>query len=241
GETVGQFVQDVNSSGAGVTASVNSSGQLQLATNSVGSNASVTVSAASGSDVTSVLGLAAGSGSGTDATATVNGVAQTGQGNQFSVTGAGGATGLQFTAAATGTTQVTVTSNGPAVFQVGANAGQTVLSSINATTPQQVGVANLSEMNGGAESAISQADVAIQNLSSTRSQIGATENQLTNAATNAGTAQGNALSARSLIADTNIAEASSNLANSLLLQQFSLFALSQQANTFALQNSLLVR
>src|SRR5205823_1620500 len=97
----------------------------QLTTNTAGSNQTVSVSAASGTDVTNVLNLAAGSGSGTDATATVNGVAQTAQGNNFVVIGAGTSTGLQFTAGATGTTQVTVTPSGPLTFQVGANPGQT--------------------------------------------------------------------------------------------------------------------
>ena len=48
-----------------------------------------------------------------------------------------------------------------------------------------------------------------------------------------------ALASRSRVADTNMAEASTNLRNALLLQSFSLFAMQQQANVFALQSSLL--
>jgi len=240
-ETVGQFVQDVNSSNAGVTASVNNAGQLQLTSNGTGSNQTVTVSNASGSDITSTLGLAAGSGSGTDATATVNGTAQTGQGNAFNVVGAGTATGLQFTSAATGTTTVNVTSSGPQTFQIGANAGQTLQDSLSASNTQQLGVANLDVTTAtGAEQAVSLIDQAIQQTSAQLGNIGASENQLTNAASNAGSAQLNASSARSLLADTNVAQASTDLVNSLVVQQFSLFAQQQQANTFALQGALLV-
>ena len=241
GETVGQFLQDVNSSGTGVTASVNNNGQLQLSTNAVGSNETVSVSAASGSDISNVLGLAAGSGSGTDATATVNGVAQTGNGNNFTTVGAGTATGLQFTAADTGATTVNVTSSGPQVFQIGANSGQTENSSLNASNTEQLGVANLDVTSqAGAEQAISQIDQAIQRTSSQLGNIGATINQLTNSSNNAGSAQQNAMSSRSLLADTNVAQASTDLVNSLVMQQFSLFAQQQQANTFALQSALLV-
>jgi flagellin len=236
GETVGQFVQQVNDAGTGVTASVNSAGHLQLATNQGGSNQTVTISNASGSDVTNTLGLAAGSGSGTDATATVNGVAQTGQGNSFNVVGAGTATGLQFTSAATGTTQVTTTSNGPQSFQIGADAEQTLQSSIDASNTQQLGVSSLDVTTAsGAEQAVSLIDQAIQQTSAQLGNIGATEKRLTDSANNAGAAQMNASAARSLLADTNVAQASTDLVNSLVMQQFSLFAQQQQANTFALQ------
>jgi flagellin len=242
GETVGQFVQQVNNANIGVTASVNNAGQLQLTTNGAGSNQTVTVSAASGSDVASVLNLSAGSGTGTDATATVNGVAQTGQGNDFTVVGAGTATGLQFTAADTGQTQVTVVPSGPRSFQIGPNAGQTLGTRHSATNTEQLGVADLNvTTQAGAEQAVTQVDQAIQRVTAERSSIGAEENRLTNASNNASSAQTNAASARSLLADTNVAQASTDLVNSLVVQQFSLFAMQQQANTFALQSSLLVR
>jgi flagellin len=136
---------------------------------------------------------------------------------------------------------VTVAPSGPQVFQIGANSGQTENSSLNASNTEQLGVANLDVTSqAGAEQAISQIDQAIQRTSSQLGTIGATINQLTNASSNAGSAQLNALSSRSLLADTNVAQASTDLANSLVLQQFSLFAQQQQANTFALQSALLV-
>jgi flagellin len=241
GETVGEFVQQVNNSGAGVTASVNNAGHLQLTSNGVGSQQTVTVSAVSGADVSATLGLAAGSGSGTDATATVNGVAQTGQGNHFVTIGAGTATGLQFNAADTGTTQVTATSSGPQTFQIGANAGQSIQDSLDASNTEQLGVSHLDVTTAaGAEQAVGQIDQALQRTSAQLGNIGATENQLTNAANNAGSAQINASAARSVLADTNFAQASTDLVNSMVMQQFSLFAQQQQAGTFALQNTLLV-
>ena len=125
-------------------------------------------------------------------------------------------------------------------FQVGANANQTVQGSLNATTTQQLGVANLDvTTQAGAQNAIGQLDQGIQTASAEQGSIGAMENRLTNASANAGEAQMNAEAARSRIADTNMADASSNLANALLVQRFSLFALQQQAHTFALQNTLL--
>jgi flagellin len=240
GETVGEFAQQVNNAGLGLTATVDNAGRLQIATNAGGSNQTVTVSNVSGGDVTNVLGLAAGSGTGTDATATVNGVAQTAQGNTFTVIGAGTLTGLRFTAAAAGATTVTVTPSAGQVFQVGANANQTLGTRFSASDTEQLGVANLDvTTQAGAEQAVQQIDQAIQRTSAQLGRIGAEENRLTGAANNASAAQVNALGSRSRIADTNMAEASTNLANALLVQHFSLFALQQQANVFALQSSLL--
>ena len=125
-------------------------------------------------------------------------------------------------------------------FQVGANAGQTIQSGLNGTGPNDLGVANLDvTTQSGAENAISQIAQGIQTTNAEQGAIGATENQLTNASNNAGTAQVNAASALSLVSDTNVAQASTDLANSLLQQQFSLFAMQQQASTFALQGSLI--
>lgn len=242
GETVAEFVQQVNNSGTGVTASVNNAGQLQLITNGVGSNQTVNVTAAAGSDISNVLGLAAASGSGINATATVNGVAQTAQGNTFTTVGAGTSTGLQFTATATGATTVTVTPSSQLTYQVGANSGQTTGVRIGASNTDQLGINNIDvTTQAGAEQAVSQLDTAIQRTSAQLGNIGAEENRLANASNNAGSAQINAASSRSLIADTNVAQASAQLENSLVLQQFSLFAMQQQANSFALGTALLPR
>ncbi|HLY64617.1 MAG TPA: hypothetical protein VKU60_03695, partial [Chloroflexota bacterium] len=157
------------------------------------------------------------------------------------VIGAGSLIGLQFTASATGATTVTVTGAGPLTFQVGANANQTVQSRLQASNAEQLGVANLDvTTQAGAESAIGRTQQAVQTASTQLSQIGAAENALANAGNNASGGELQALSARSLVADTNVAQASTNLVSSLLLQTFSLFALQQQANMFALQGQLLV-
>jgi flagellin len=242
GETVGEFVQQVNAAGIGVNAAVNGQGELQLTTNGVGTNQRVTITQASGTDVTNTLALSSGAtAAGTNATAVVNGVAQTAQGNRFTVVGAGSLTGLQFTATATGTTTVTVTPSNAQQFQVGANQGQTIQSRLDASNTEQLGINNLDlTTQAGAENAIGQLDQAIQTTSSQLADIGAEENRLTNAGNNAATAQENAPAANSLLSDTNIAQASSSLAQSLLLQTFSLFSLQQQANAFALQSQLLI-
>ncbi|HLG74031.1 MAG TPA: flagellin hook IN motif-containing protein [Chloroflexota bacterium] len=239
GETVGQFVTQINNSGTGVTASINNAGELQLTTNTTGSNATVTVSAVAGTDLTNVLGLSAASGSGTDATATVNGVAQTAQGNTFNTIGAGALTGLQFTATQTGQATVQVTPSSPDVYQIGADAGQTSSIAFSASDTQQLGINNIDvTTQAGAEQAVTQLDTAIQRTSSQLGQIGAEENLLTSASNNAGSAQGNAAAARSLLADTNVAQASTELENALVMQQFSLFAMQQQGNIFGLQSAL---
>lgn len=241
GENVGQFVQQVNASGIGATATVNSNGELQLTTNGVGSNQRVTVDQASGTDVTNTLALSTSTAAGTNATAVVNGVTQTAQGNRFTVVGAGSLTGLQFTSTDTGTSTVTVAASNAQQFQVGANQNQTIQSRLDASNTEQLGINNLDvTTQAGAENAIGQLDQAIQTTSGQQAEIGAEENRLTIAGSNAATAQENALAARSVLADTNIAQASSNLVQSLLQQTFSLFSLQQQANAFALQNQLLM-
>lgn len=241
GQTAGELVQRINGSGLGVSATINGNGELQLTTNGSGSNQRVTITQASGTDITNTLALSAGSAAGTNATATVNGVAQTAQGNRFTVAGAPGATGLQFTATATGTTTVTITPSNAQNFQVGANADQTIQGRLNASNTEQLGINNLDlTTQAGAELGIGQLDQALQQTSSALGNIGAQENRLNNAQNNAATAQENALSARSLVADTNIAQASSQLIQSLLRQSFSLFALQQQSSAFALQSQLLM-
>ena len=241
-ETVGQLVQDVNNAGIGVQASVNSNGQFQLTSQQPGTNAQVTVTNAGGS-VAANLGLTTGQTStGTNATATVNGQAFTGQGNTFSISGPGSGSllGLQFTATQTGQTQVTV-SNSPGVnFQVGANAGQTAGAAIGAENTAQLGIANLDVTTpGGQQQALQQLDQAINSTSQQRANIGATINSLQSTSNNAGAAQSNQLAALSQVADTNMAQASIQFVNSLVLQQFSLFALQQQSNAFSLQSQLL--
>jgi len=177
GETVGQLVQQLNATSTGVVASVNS-GQLQLTTSSTGSNQSIAVSSTSGADITTTLGLANGASSGANATATVNGVTYTGfgsQGNQFVITGqaAGSLTGLQFTAAATGAAQVTV-------------------------TPSFDGLAAAPELASASP----------------------------------------AISSQPVFSPATLAAASTALVNALILQQFTPFALQQQALAFGAQAGL---
>ncbi|GEM_PF-4866686 len=175
GETVGQLIQAINSSGAGVNAALNSSGKLQLTTSGAGADQAITVSAVSGADITTTLGLTNASASGTNATAVVNGTTFTAEsGNQFHLSGigAGSLLGLTFSAASTGTTSVTVSAS---------------RSTVNVPPPVSSSPAN-----------------ALQ----------------------------------SVLGTNDFTLASRQLANALLLQQFSLFALQQQSQAFGLQNLL---
>ena len=126
-------------------------------------------------------------------------------------------------------------------FQSGANAGEQTPVGLPASNAQQLGTSALDvTSSAGQQSALGQLDQAINTTSQNRSDVGAAENSLQVQGDNAATNEVNQVAARSQLADTNIAQASTALAGSLLQQQFSLFALQQQANSFALSNTLLV-
>jgi flagellin len=133
--------------------------------------------------------------------------------------------------------------NGPAKplnFQVGPNAGETNAVTLPVSNSEQLGTGSLDvTSSGNQEVSLVNLDQAIDTTSSNRADVGAVENSLQGAQDNAAINQENQASARSQLADTNIAQASTNLSSSLLLQHFSLFALQLQADTFALQTQLL--
>lgn len=125
-------------------------------------------------------------------------------------------------------------------FQTGANAGQTTQAALPTSTTQQLGTKSIDVTTfAGEQTAIGQLDQAIATTSANRGSIGATQNALQAQSNNAAAAEENQLAARSRIADTNVASASSDLLNALTLTRFSVFALQQQSQAFLLQSALL--
>ena len=150
------------------------------------------------------------------------GLDQTGQQTQFN--------GIALLNGTAGTLQV----------QSGANAGQQTALNLPTSTGQALGIASVDLTTGaGQQAGLTQLDQAIQSSSSSQATIGAAENGLQSDQNNAAINEQNQASARSLMADANIAQAATQLSASLLQQRFSLFALQQQAGTFALTGALL--
>jgi flagellin len=119
-------------------------------------------------------------------------------------------------------------------FQVGAGSGETLSLSIGSTEPSQLGDAELGSLSSidvttpeGAEAAIAIADAALQQVNSTRSDLGSSQNQLESTIGNLTTGRINALSAASTIADVDITEESINLSRMENLTKAKTFAVAQ--------------
>lgn len=120
-------------------------------------------------------------------------------------------------------------------FQVGASANETISVSIGSVDPSQLGSESgqLSEVNvltaDGAQTAIETADAALQQINSTRAEIGSQQNKLTSTVSNLSTSRINTLSAESTIRDLDFAEEIMNLSKMKVLNEVRSFA-SSQAN-----------
>lgn len=122
-------------------------------------------------------------------------------------------------------------------FQVGANSGETVSTSIDSTEASHLGSQELGQLSDinvlteeGAQAAIAIADEALSQLNTTRSEIGSFQNQLTSTISNLSTAEINIRSAESTIADVDFAEESMNFSKMKVLSQAQSFALAQTKN-----------
>lgn len=118
-----------------------------------------------------------------------------------------------------------------AVYQIGANANQT----ITVTFGDLAGLTGLasalsSSMSVTSASAISQMDAAIAAVDTFRSGMGAKINRLTHAADNLNNVSTNTSASRSRILDVEYAKASSELARTQIIQQAAT-AILAQANT----------
>ena len=123
---------------------------------------------------------------------------------------------------------LTMSENATLQFQVGANANQTIGLNIDAANSQALGITSLDVLTQtDAETAITQLDRAIQNISANRANMGAIINRLTNSMTNDQSAQGNALAANSRIADVNVAQETVQFTRDQILMQAGTAVLAQ--------------
>jgi flagellin len=226
GETYQNLVNSINSSVSGVTASfgTNGTGPLQIVTNAVGANATLSITDAGG-----VLG------SGVNAPTLTQGANASGaiindskgndaaageisyNGNTVTVNG-GEANGLQFNLLANGTSNVTVGNS--ISLQIGANQGQTMSLSINAMGSSALGIGNLDLTSStGAQNAITTIDSAISTVSAQNSTLGAYQDRLQYTSDNLTAASQNLTTANSTLTNVDMAsEMSQYTQDSILVQ-----------------------
>jgi flagellin len=126
---------------------------------------------------------------------------------------------------------------GSLLFQIGANAGQSVQFSLGNMAASQLGTTAVAGLNlrnidvttaQGATNAISVVDQAIQQVSVLRAQMGAFQTNILNSAISSlGVSAQNLSSSESQIADTNVAQEVVNLTKNQILQQAGMSVLSQ--------------
>ncbi len=118
-------------------------------------------------------------------------------------------------------------------LQVGQNAGDTINVQIDAMDSTSLGVDTGSvdlSTQAGAQAALEKIDAAIDQVSESRSDMGAMLSRLDSTSQNIQTEQVNTISARSRINDTDVAEATAENSRNQIQQQFAI-ALMAQANT----------
>ncbi|GAB0055960.1 Flagellin [Candidatus Magnetaquicoccaceae bacterium FCR-1] len=125
------------------------------------------------------------------------------------------------------------TSHFAGYFQVGPNAGQTVLVSIQRTTVSMLGLSTAATTNFGistlakAQSTISVIDNALNSVSSIRANLGAMQTRFESIVANLANVVENTDAARSRIQDADIALETSNLTKNSILQQAGVAILAQ--------------
>jgi flagellin len=133
-------------------------------------------------------------------------------------------------------------STNPAVFQVGANAGQVISVAITDAAADVLGsgaltmdVAGISAYSAAA-AAISTIDAAIGQVDSIRGDLGAVQNRFESTIANLSNVSENLSAARSRILDADIAQETSNMTKQNILQQagVSILAQANQAPQLAL-------
>ncbi len=179
---------------------------------------------------------------GQDVTGTIGGVAANGNGNVL--TGTGEAAGITVAVGSLSTNSVQTVNdtianatgdvtiqNNSLVFQIGANANQTATIAINNVGTVALGLnvannpfANLSQINieteNGAQAAIAIIDASNSQISTIRGTLGAFQSQTLQAtAANLQSTLTNTTSAESVIANTDYAAETSNLARDQVLVQ----------------------
>ena len=230
----------------GVTAT-NDAGAITLTSTEVGSAAEIDITSAGG-------GFTVDTENGTDVAGTIGGADATGVGSVLTGDVGGDAEGISFTVADDvtpgdqGSIEVIDTS---LVFQIGANAGQTVKIGISSVAADGLGAgvadnqfASLEDIDvttaSGAQDALGVIDAAIDEISNLRGTLGAFQgNTLESTANNLRTTLENTVNAESVIRDTDFAEEISNFTNSQVLVQAGTSVLSSANQSSQLILSLL--
>lgn len=133
---------------------------------------------------------------------------------------------------------------GSAVFQVGANAGQTITVTVEAATTSALGDTNTIASTGvasrgAASNAIVAVDEAIAQVDTIRGDLGAIQNRFESTIANLSNVSENLTAARSRILDADIAQETSNMTKQNILQQAGVSILSQANQAPQLALSLL--
>jgi len=128
----------------------------------------------------------------------------------------------------------------PAVFQIGANAGQVISVTIGAATISALGISSTGVATFSAsQSAIALIDSAISTIDSVRGDLGAIQNRFESTISNLNNVAENLTAARSRILDADIAQETSQMTKNNILQQAGVAILSQANQTPQLALSLL--
>lgn len=119
-------------------------------------------------------------------------------------------------------------------FQIGASSGETLEITIGSVDPAQISDETLGAFSNidvttaqGAQDAIALSDVALEYISTQRSQVGSRQNQLESTINNLSNSRINSLSAESQIRDLDFAEESINLNKIKIMTQARAFAHNQ--------------
>jgi hypothetical protein len=226
-----QILMDaINNCGLAIHAALGSNG---LALINTGTDAAASISAQGSDDVLRGLGLEAsdGNAASTSNSTTITGTLGTAGGGG----GGGGGTSTIITGVGAG--------SGAAVFQVGANAGDTLSVTFgNATTSAYAGfdtavmnlagaTADAAHWAGGQQSStaslLTASDAAITTLNGIASSLGAVQNRLSHTISAVGVASENLAASESRIRDLDVASEMVNFTKTQILQQAGIAILSQ--------------
>jgi flagellin len=243
GQTQASVISTINqyTGQTGVTAQVGAGGATQLYTTQFGGAAKVTVQSNVAASATSTgFGSSLVTATGTDIAGTIGGFAANGNGNILTGTVGAGASGISIQAAlAAGSNTDTVTgaqgnvstNDNPLVFQIGANAHQTVSVSVNNTASSALGLniagnqfANLRSIDvrsqAGAQDTIGVVDAATAAISNLRGQLGAIQQDtLTENQSNLQNTLVNTQAAEGVIRNTDFAAETANYTQDQVLMQ----------------------
>jgi flagellin len=117
-------------------------------------------------------------------------------------------------------TQKLLTGSFSAKFQVGANIGQTISLTVNTMNAAGLSISGVSISSAGAASAaISMVNLAINEVSTERSKLGALQNRLEHTINNLNTATENLQASESRVRDVDMAKEMMNFSKKNILQQ----------------------